>query len=290
MKITFLTTLISLAENRRIAEEIESLGHEFNLVSLKEFDFSTRNGKFTSDFLDNFESDIIIVRGVFNAMKPISALLLDMQKNGVKIFDNNFLDHQYSINKIADIVKLSLSSIPVPDTVYTREFKLYPKKVKSVGYPAVIKSTRTGKGASVFKLNSPSELESFIKTKESQGKEAKNFLIQEFIPYEYDLRCLIIGKDVFTMRRIPGEGEFRANFSLGGSVELFDLDEPGLNLAKSALRAINMSVGGVDILITPDNRRYILEVNHTAGMIGMEKATEKNITKLYVEHAINHAK
>jgi glutathione synthase/RimK-type ligase-like ATP-grasp enzyme len=100
----------------------------------------------------------------------------------------------------------------------------------------------------------------------------------------------VIGERVFAMRRIPGEGEFRANFSLGGSVELFDLDEAGVSLSKSAMKSIGMSVGGVDILITSDNRRYVLEVNHTAGMLGMEKATGENITKIYVEHALKNAK
>jgi glutathione synthase/RimK-type ligase-like ATP-grasp enzyme len=51
-----------------------------------------------------------------------------------------------------------------------------------------------------------------------------------------------------------------------------------------------MSIGGVDILITGHNKRYILEVNHTAGFVGMEKATGENIAKIYLEHAIKEAK
>jgi len=51
-----------------------------------------------------------------------------------------------------------------------------------------------------------------------------------------------------------------------------------------------MTVGGVDILIDKNNKRYILEVNHTAGFVGMEKATNKNIGKLFIEHAIKEAR
>ena len=50
-----------------------------------------------------------------------------------------------------------------------------------------------------------------------------------------------------------------------------------------------MSVGGVDILIDESGKRYILEVNHTAGFVGMEKATGKNIGRLYLEHALKYA-
>jgi gamma-F420-2:alpha-L-glutamate ligase len=123
-----------------------------------------------------------------------------------------------------------------------------------------------------------------------QGKQAKNYILQEYIPYVFDIRALIIGDRVYAMRRIPGEGEFRANFSLGGAVELFDLDREGHELAVKALSAINMSVGGVDILITKDDKRYILEVNHNAGFTGMEKATGENIGRVFLKHAIANAK
>ena len=51
-----------------------------------------------------------------------------------------------------------------------------------------------------------------------------------------------------------------------------------------------MDVAGVDVLIDENDDRYILEVNHTAGFVGMEKATGENIGKIYVECAIERAK
>ena len=200
-----------------------------------------------------------------------------------------FLEHRYSIDKVTDLLKLSINGIPVPKMTYLRDFDLYPDACAKMGYPVVVKSTRMGKGASVYKLEDESALSSFIDEAENEGKSAKSFIIQEFIPYKYDLRCLIIGDSVFTMRRIPAEGEFRANFSLGGEVEVFELDNEGKLLAKDALSAVNMSIGGVDILMTEANKRYILEVNHTAGFVGMEKATGENIGRLFLKHAIVNA-
>jgi len=147
-----------------------------------------------------------------------------------------------------------------------------------------------GKGVGVYKADDEEGLANLVAEFESNEKNPKNYILQEFIPYVYDIRALIIGNDVFAMRRIPGEGEFRANFSLGGAVEPYELDEEGRKLAINALAAINMSVGGVDILITKDGKRYILEVNHNAGFTGMEKATGKNIGKVFVEHAIAEAR
>lgn len=76
---------------------------------------------------------------------------------------------------------------------------------------------------------------------------------------------------------------------MGGSVELFDLDDRGKDLAKRALKAVGLEIGGVDILIDENDKRYIIEVNHTAGFVGMEKATGENIAKIYLDFAISRA-
>ncbi|MFC1710142.1 RimK family alpha-L-glutamate ligase [Patescibacteria group bacterium] len=289
MKVTLITTLPSLEENKRIEDEAKKLGHEFTLIDLKKFGFSTINGKVEIDGFDDIVTDVVIVRGVFISIKLIAVLIMSLKEKGIRVYDNNFLEHRYSIDKVMDLLKLSMAKISIPQMVYSRDFDTFERNAKKLGYPLVLKSTRSGKGSSVFKAEDEEELKNLVGELETGGKNAKSFFLQEFIPYKHDLRCLVIGRDVFTMKRIPARGEFRANFSLGGEVEVFDLDEKGKELALSALSSINMSVGGVDILITEDDKRYILEVNHTAGFVGMEKATDKNIGKLYVEHALKHA-
>ena len=290
MKIALVTTLPALIENKRIKEEVEKLGHKFSLIDMREFGFKVVDGKLTADQITDIKADVVIVRGVFLAIKTISEIVNSLRTRGVKIFDNNFLEHRYSIDKVTDLVKLAVDGIMVPDCVYSRDFKDYPKLATKLGYPFVLKSSRMGKGASVYKIESEKELNDFVNRAEGEGKSAKSYILQEFIPYICDLRVLVVGDEVYTMRRIPAKGEFRANFSLGGKVETYNLDSEGKRLAIKALSAIDMSVGGVDILITKDDKRYVLEVNHTAGFVGMEKATGENIGKVYVEHAIASAK
>lgn len=289
MKITLITTLPGLVENTRIKEEVEKLGHEFTSVVLDDFEFAIKDNNLSVTGLTDLKADVVIVRGVFSSIKTIAAIVKKLKGRGIRVFDNNFLEHRYSIDKVTDIVKLSLNGIPTPNTYYSRDWADYPKFGDKLGYPVVLKSTRMGKGAGVFKADSREELDQLIENLNSEDKNAKSYIMQEFVDYKYDLRVLVIGERVYCMRRIPGEGEFRANFSLGGAVELFDLDEEGKQLALKALNSIGMSCGGVDVLIDKDDNRYILEVNHTAGMLGMEQATGENITRIYVEHAINSA-
>lgn len=290
MKITLITTKPDLIEGKRLQEEALKAGHEFEIRDLSRFGYTIDNQVLEIPGLTDLKTDVVILRGVFVSIKTICTLVSDLRKKGVKVFDNNLLSSNYSIDKVNDLVKLSLAKIEIPKTCYTRDILEYPKLAAKIGYPLIIKLVRTGKGAGVYKIESEEDLNEFVKSVGPNGKEAKNYLLQEYIPYQYDLRILVIGEKLFAMRRIPGEGEFRANFSLGGSVEPFDLDAEGKELAKKALNTIGISVGGVDILITADNKRYILEVNHTAGWVGMEKATRENITKIYLEYALKNAK
>lgn len=289
MKIALVTTLPGLVENTRIKEEVIAMGHEFTSICLDDFKFEIKDNQLNVAELNNLQADLVIVRGMFSSIKTLSEIVLKMRENGTKVFDNNFLEHRYSIDKVTDIVKLSLNGIPTPDTYYSRNWEDLPEYGERLGYPLVFKSTRMGKGAGVFKLDDEAALRSLIDELQNADKKAKSYIMQQFIDYEYDLRVLVIGENVYCMRRIPGEGEFRANFSLGGSVELFDLDDAGRELALNALNSIGMSVGGVDVLIDKVDKRYILEVNHTAGMLGMEEATKENITRNYVQHAIDSA-
>jgi len=289
MKVFLLTTEKELEENARIEEEARNIGLEYKTIDFREFEYKIVDSKLlVKDFEEN--PDVLIIRGVFRSIKPICAFVESLKRRGVKVFDNNFLLHKYSINKLADLIKLVSAGIPVPDSFHPHSFASYFEAVKILGYPIVCKLTRTGKGAGVYKFDNEEDFKKFIENLEKQSIEPERFLLQRYIPYKYDLRILVLGDKIFSMQRIPKEGEFRANFSLGGSVLSFDLNEEDKALALSAIKAVDVSIGGVDVLIGADGKRYVLEVNHTPGMIGMEKATGENITRVYLKYAIENAR
>jgi RimK family alpha-L-glutamate ligase len=291
MKIALLTTLSGLVETSRIKEEIEKLGHEFVFVDLKGFAYTNFDGEVNLPEMKTLlECDVVIARGIFNSLKSIATLLGYLRSKGVKVFDNNISTHLYSIDKVVDIFKLSLAQVPVPNTVYARSFSEYPGHFDKIGFPLVIKATRMGKGAGVFKFDNKESAEEYINTLQKGEIQAKSLLIQSFIPYVHDLRVLVIGRTMYGMKRIPGEGEFRANFSLGGAVEPFPLTNEIKELAADAIKAVGLEVAGVDILIEENGKMCVLEVNHTPGFEGMEKATNENIGKVYVDYALSTAK
>src|SRR3989344_1126064 len=184
MKITLITTH-DLIENKRIEEEVKALKHEFNLVNLKDFQYKIGE-KLEIPGITDLETDIAVFRGIFVSLKAISAAAEQLKLRGIKVFDNNLLVHQYSINKITDMLRLANRGVPVPKTYYARDFSNYLKVAKEFGYPVVVKLTRTGKGAGVYKLDSEKELQDKIAQAELYGYTASGYLMQEFIPYVHD--------------------------------------------------------------------------------------------------------
>lgn len=289
MKILLLTNFDAI-ENERLETEARALGHEFTIFNPRGNNPSIENGRLIIQGITDKKVDLVIARGILLAIKEIAAILTHLRNTGTQVFDNNLLGLNYSINKVTDLMKLALADVPVPNTRHSHDYNHFVALASELKYPIIVKPTSTGKGVGVEKLKNENELFEFTGKSIKAEKPAKRFVLQEFIPYRLDLRLLIIGDDVFCMRRIPRPGDFRANFSLGGTVEIHKPSEETIALAKKALNAIGMSVGGVDILITPDNRQYVLEVNHNPGFQGMELATKENIAKIYLEHAIKSAK
>lgn len=290
MKIALITTYPEAEEVERIREESILMGHRFKLIDFGKFQFNIVNDKLFMNELSDLDADVVIIRGIFVAIHALTPLIDYLHSRKIKVFDNNLSTHKYAINKIADFIKLSLAGLPMPDTYYGRSFSDYDKFAKSLGYPVIVKSVRMGKGASVVKFDNKMEMDKYIALYKKEKDTAKDLIMQEFIDYKYDLRVFVLGDKLFAMRRIPPKDDFRANFSLGGSVELYNLPKDLQDLSIKAIKAVDLEIAGVDILLDAKDKPYILEVNHTPGMLGIEKATGENISKMYVRYAVANAK
>ena len=288
MKIIILTNFPK-EEIDRLKNEGELQGHQMTVINPHGSHPVIQDNKLVIAGVTDQEADLVIARSILYSIKEVVALLSHLRQTGTKVFDNNLINLSYSINKVADLMRLAMAGIPVPNTRHSHDYEHFVSLASELKYPLIAKPTSTGQGVGVTKIENEEDLLVFTGNAIKEDNSASRYIMQEFIPYVYDLRLLIIGDHVFCMRRIPREGDFRANFSLGGTVELFKPDESMINLAKKALRAVGMTIGGVDILVTKD-KQYVLEVNHNPGFEGMELATGRNIAKIYLEHALTNAR
>lgn len=295
MRIGVLTQLKDNYEVDRIISTAKKLGHSCNAIYVNDvvLDLGNNNPDEDGAFLLNeniIDYDLIIVRFVFGYVKRIVAIIKFLRSKGVRVMDNNLESTGYYIDKIKDSVIFYNNNLPIPRTISTVGEQDFVNNCTRLGFPIIIKHLGSGKGNGVFKINNIGELMSLTNIIRDRDNSFKNYLIQQFIPYVQDIRILVINSKVIgAIQRIPKKGDFKANFSQGGSVKSIELDRETSDLAIKAAIATQALDAGVDVLVSTNGKKFILEVNRTPGFKGFEEATGMDVATLIIKESIKVA-
>jgi RimK family alpha-L-glutamate ligase len=219
-------------------------------------------------------------------------------KNFLKEFENrgffvinNLESYENCENKYTTYKVLSAENIPTPKTTVMTadDMDRLQKKVNVIGntFPIVCKLLDGKKGIGVFIIDSYMSLKSTLETIFKLVPNAE-ILMQNKIESDYDLRIHVFNKSyarqsnnkdnfeiIGVMRRNKIDGDFRTNFSLGGTIESFELTEDQKKLAIDTACAVKCKWCGVDMIVdknTGDN--YIIEVNASPGVKGITSVSE----------------
>ena len=153
-------------------------------------------------------------------------------------------------------------------------------------FPMVLKTLSGSKGVGVLLIETERSLQSQVSLIYKIDPYT-DILLQEYIESDYDVRCVIVNKEIVgAMKRNKITDDFRSNASQGATVELITLTELEKQECLKAAKGVNGQWCGVDF-IPADNRDkdvpYILEVNHSAGSKAISEALEEDITKMVLK-------
>jgi len=153
-------------------------------------------------------------------------------------------------------------------------------------YPMVLKTLSGSKGVGVLLIETERSLQSQVSLIYKIDPYT-DILLQEYIESDYDVRCVIVNKEIVgAMKRNKITDDFRSNASQGATVELITLTELEKQECLKAAKGVNGQWVGVDF-IPAENRKtdvpYILEVNHSAGSKAISEALEEDITKMVLK-------
>lgn len=175
------------------------------------------------------------------------------------------------LNKWRTHVVLAANNIPTPKSIKRKREELdFHELRKRFGGRFIVKILRGSKGEGVFLINHKDELTEVLREYDND-----EFICQEFIHESFgqDIRVHVVGgKAVAGVRRLSSNGDFRANFSLGGRAEELSIDDDIKILAEKAAKAMGLEIAGVDIL-QGNGRNYICEVNGNAGFVTVWKTS-----------------
>jgi len=251
------------------------------------FKFADENGE--GPELSRDTTAILSRRGVL-AGTHTKNLLFQLEKN--KFFCVNSLESmEICENKFLTSIQLSNNGLPVPKTALLPDDKAIDKALKQVGgkFPLVVKLLSGTQGIGVSVVDSYSSLKSVYQTLRKLDRKAE-ILIQEMIPSNYDLRIHVLAKNgdasnsedaqiIGAMRRNKVKKDFRTNFSLGATTQKVKLTDDIAEIAKKAALAVGCVLCGVDIIIDKKTGKpYVLEVNSSPGIKGIEKTTGLSIS------------
>lgn len=206
------------------------------------------------------------------------AIVRQLERLGVTVY-NNAQTIETVRDKLHTHQILAECGIATPATMLAK-FPVDLNLIEStIGFPVVVKTLNGALGIGVFLIENSN---AFMDLMELIGETNPDLqlIFQQFVATSKgrDLRLFVVdGEVIASMERRAKDGSFKANFSSGGSVHSFEADEEAVDLAIKTSEALDIQIGGIDLLFKEGGGYTICEANTFPGFKGLEKATGKNI-------------
>jgi gamma-F420-2:alpha-L-glutamate ligase len=216
--------------------------------------------------------DCIITRiGAISGYRSL-VVVRHLEKLGIPII-NSSASIDYVRDKLYTLEILAEHNLPVPDTILAH-FPVDADVIEEeLGFPVVVKAIYSERGRGVHLCETREKFLNLLQFIESTGLNVP-IIIQEFIATSkgHDLRVFTLGNKILgAMDRIAKEGSFKTNYSSGGTVHKYEMNEKVKELALKCTEILGLEIAGVDILFDHDEYK-ICEVNAAPGFKGLEKA------------------
>ncbi len=251
-----------------LSKELRERGHICDFIYSDEYTEDTQYDDFLKKISDY---DLIYFRVLANKTGFAKKLLNEPILKNKIILNKKYLEEADLTSKTFQMDVASKLGVDVPRF---KKIKFKDINIDTISnftkLPAIIKTSVGIAGRQVFLISSQEDLE-----KIPTMNEDRECIIQEFIPYDKDVRVFVINNKIWgVMERVPAEGDFKANISQGGFGR--PLDNPLLHskidsIIQKISSRFGVEIAGYDFLIK-DSDIYFLEINTNPGYKGLDKA------------------
>lgn len=191
-------------------------------------------------------------------------------------------------DKALTYVALTKADVITPKTlilpfIFSQNVLNYYELIKNmigevkISYPFIVKERFGSYGEQVYLVNSEAE---FIGLLKQIGD--KPLLVQEYLSFSYgkDYRVNVVGDKIVSIVLRTNLQNFRSNVHQGGKMEAVKgISKEVKQAALRASKACHCDFSGVDIIIDPNGKPYVLEVNSNARTVAVEKYSNIPITE-----------
>lgn len=158
----------------------------------------------------------------------------------------------------------------------------YKNDEKEFEYPYVIKSCKGHGGDQVYMVKNSCEKCDVIK----QLNEER-YLVQKLCSdLGKDVRVYILGNEIVEAVLRTSKDSFKSNYSLGGSVESYELSPPERDMVFAIIEKLPLDYAGIDFTFH-EGRAVFNEIEDAVGARMLYATSGTDIVSLYVEYILN---
>ena len=167
------------------------------------------------------------------------------------------------VDKYLTTARLAAAGLPVPPTVVCQDADAALAGFRALGGDVVVKPLFGSEGRGMMRI---ADVELAGRTFRTLERLQSVLYLQKFIDHPgWDLRVFVLdGRVVAGMRR-RSKISWRTNVAQGGKGESVEVNCKEEHLALQAAQVVGAPLAGVDLLLGPDGKLVVLEVNAVPG-------------------------
>lgn len=195
-----------------------------------------------------------------------------LEMNGIKVFNSS------SVNELANNKKNTLKfaqrqGIPTVPILSEDQIKQYPVIIKTID----------GHGGNEVALCHSIEDLIFYQLKWQERK----LLIQPYIETDStDVRIWIVGSKIIGAVKRKGCHDFRSNYTLGGSIERYNLSNEQRLQVLTLQKALKSDYLGIDFLLLPDGNWLLNEIEDPVGARSFYNLYGEDVPTILMEYFV----
>lgn len=261
-------------------EEGKKIDITFELIIVEDLDFGVRNNEW---YLEYKGEPVKLPKfAICRVIYPLLSKQLECMK--VAVFNDSEVARICN-DKAITYQKVASLGIDIVDTTFCKCGELREKLARR-HMKTVVKSVDGHGGQQVFLIDPTDSLQV---NKVVEDTCYQDTVIQPLVGTEHkDLRVYVIGDTIIAAILRKAKEGFRANYSLGGEVTVYELNKEERETVQMIIDLVKPDMVGIDFIIGDYGELIFNEIEDVVGARMLYQCTDINLVKLYIEHILDH--
>ncbi|WP_299510778.1 RimK family alpha-L-glutamate ligase [uncultured Rummeliibacillus sp.] len=195
-----------------------------------------------------------------------------LESIGIKVFNRSTVN-ELANNKKETLKFAHLHGIPTVPILREEQIQQYPIIIKTID----------GHGGNEVALCNSSEDLKFFQLK----WRGRKLLTQPYIETNStDVRVWVVGSKIIGAVKRKGSHDFRSNYTLGGSIEKYNLSHEQRLQVLTLQKALNSNYIGIDFLLRPDGKWLLNEIEDPVGARSFYNLYDEDLPTILMDYFV----